>query len=54
MSVSDDGRFPSRPTDARAGTRHVFVRDLVVITLIGVHDAEKRAPQRIVVNVDLV
>jgi dihydroneopterin aldolase len=47
-------KFPPLLADAHAGTRHVFVRDLVVITAIGVHDAEKRAPQRIIVNVDLV
>lgn len=54
MTSADADRFPSLLADARAGTRHVFVRDLVVITAIGVHDAEKRAPQRIIVNVDLV
>ena len=39
--------------DAQAGTRHVFVSNLEVLTIIGVHDAEKRAPQRVVVTVDL-
>ena len=39
--------------DARGGTRHVFVSDLEVQTTIGVHDAEKRAPQRVRVSVDL-
>ena len=39
--------------DARGGTRHVFVSDLEVLTVIGVHDAEKRAAQRVIVSVDL-
>ena len=33
--------------------RHVFVRDLTLLALIGIHDAEKIKPQRIVVNIDL-
>lgn len=39
--------------DAQGGTRHVFVSGLEVQTTIGVHDAEKRAPQRVIVHVDL-
>ncbi len=39
--------------DARVGIRHVFVRDLVVMTSIGVHDFEKGAPQRVRLNLDL-
>jgi 7,8-dihydroneopterin aldolase/epimerase/oxygenase len=39
--------------DAQAGTRHVFVSNLEVLTIIGVHDAEKRAPQRVIATVDL-
>ena len=33
--------------------RHVFVRDLTLLALIGIHDAEKIKPQRIVVSIDL-
>ena len=33
--------------------RHVFVRDLEIIALLGVHEHEKRKAQRIVVNIDL-
>ncbi len=33
--------------------RHVFVRELTLLALIGIHDAEKIKPQRIVVNIDL-
>jgi dihydroneopterin aldolase len=40
--------------DATLGTRHVFVRDLEVMSTIGVHEHEKRAPQRIIVSVDLM
>ena len=38
---------------AAANVRHVFVRDLTLLALIGIHDAEKIKPQRIVVNIDL-
>lgn len=38
---------------ATARVRHVFVRDLTMLALIGIHDAEKIKPQRIVVNIDL-
>ncbi|MEP6827703.1 MAG: dihydroneopterin aldolase [Aestuariivirga sp.] len=38
---------------ATAHVRHVFVRDLTLLALIGIHDAEKIKPQRIVVNIDL-
>ena len=36
-----------------AGIRHVLVRRLELNTKIGVHDAEKRAPQRVWVSLDL-
>ncbi len=36
-----------------AHVRHVFVRDLTLLALIGIHDAERIKPQRIVVNIDL-
>ena len=38
---------------ARARVRHVFVRDLDLMALIGIYDHEKVKPQRIIVNVDL-
>jgi 7,8-dihydroneopterin aldolase/epimerase/oxygenase len=38
---------------AGARVRHVFVRDLELLALIGIYDHEKVKPQRIVVNVDL-
>ena len=42
-----------RIADAGAGVRHVFVRDLEVTCVIGVHAHEKRGPQRVRINVDL-
>jgi len=39
--------------DAASRQRHVFVRDLTMLALIGIHHAEKIKPQRIVVNIDL-
>ncbi len=33
--------------------RHVFVRDLEIMALLGVYEHEKRKPQRIVLNIDL-
>ena len=39
--------------NAAAGVRHVFVRDLDLRAVIGIHQHEKVEPQRIVVNIDL-
>jgi len=39
--------------DARVGIRHVFVRDLVLMSFIGVHDFEHGAKQRVRLNLDL-
>ncbi|MEG3619865.1 dihydroneopterin aldolase [Magnetovibrio sp. PR-2] len=39
--------------DARSGIRHVFVRDLVVDTFIGIYDHEKDDKQRVRLNLDL-
>ena len=44
---------PLKIADAAAGLRHVFVRDLVVTCTIGVYAHEKRAPQRVRINLDL-
>jgi dihydroneopterin aldolase len=44
---------PLRIADARTGIRHVFVRDLNITCIIGVHAHEKRGPQRVRINVDL-
>ena len=33
--------------------RHVFVRDLQIRAVLGVHDHEKLEPQRVIINIDL-
>ena len=38
---------------ASSRLRHVFVRDLEILALIGIYDHEKVKPQRIIVNIDL-
>ena len=38
---------------AASGLRHVFVRDLELMALIGIYEHEKTDPQRIIVNIDL-
>jgi dihydroneopterin aldolase len=40
--------------NADAAVRHVFVRDLEVKTLVGIHEYEKVAPQKVIINVDLM
>ena len=44
---------PLKIADARSRVRHVFVRDLVLMALIGIHDFEQDDPQRLRVNLDL-
>ena len=39
--------------NAMLKTRHVFVKELKVMTMVGVLDHEKIAPQRLVISVDL-
>lgn len=39
--------------DATQGIRHVFVRDLMLQSFIGVYDHEKEKPQQIRINIDL-
>lgn len=39
--------------DAKAGIRHVFVRDLVLEAQIGVHRHERGKTQRVRINLDL-
>jgi dihydroneopterin aldolase len=62
---AEDGRVLSMPmaratavlaideTAVQTGIRRVFVRDLVLRCLIGVHDHEKASPQRVRINLDL-
>ncbi len=39
--------------DSRLNLRHVFVRDLVLDSSIGVHQHERLGPQRVRINLDL-
>ena len=42
-----------RIADAAKEVRHVFIRDLILTCLIGVHKHERKKPQRVRVNLDL-
>lgn len=44
---------PNIIADALHAVRHVFVRDLEIVAILGVHEHEKAAPQNVLVNVDL-
>ena len=39
--------------DAQIGTRHVFVKNLSIEAVVGVHDHEKLKAQRLIISVDL-
>jgi len=45
-------QLSSQYADAEQGMRHVFVRDLSLIAMVGIYEHEKRHPQRILVNID--
>lgn len=45
--------FSHHVASASGRLRHVFVRDLELMAMIGIYDQEKAKPQRIVVNIDL-
>lgn len=49
-STSDDAQTA---VDTANAIRHVFVRDLVIETEIGIHPKEHYVAQRIIINVDL-
>jgi dihydroneopterin aldolase len=42
---------PIKFADAARSVRHVFIRDLVLESYIGIYNHEKNAPQKIRVNV---
>lgn len=44
---------PLRLADAERGARHVFVRDLELSVMIGVHRHERRRSQAVRINIDL-
>ena len=51
--MSAKGTITHHVASGAARIRHVFVRDLELMALLGIHDHEKINPQRIVVNIDL-
>lgn len=44
---------PLSIADGRTGVRHVFIHDLILPVMIGVHRHEKKARQRVCINLDL-
>jgi dihydroneopterin aldolase len=51
--MSDEAKITHHVASGKGRLRHVFVRDLEVIALLGVHEHEKAKAQRIIVNIDL-
>lgn len=46
-------RQPRGVADAARSFRHVFVRDLEIKAMLGIHEHEKLSPQRVLINIDL-
>ncbi len=51
--MSASPKITHHVASASSRLRHVFVRDLEIMALIGIYDHEKVNPQRIIVNIDL-
>ncbi len=51
--MSASPKISHHVASASSRLRHVFVRDLEIMALIGIYDHEKVNPQRIIVNIDL-
>jgi 7,8-dihydroneopterin aldolase/epimerase/oxygenase len=51
--MSKGSKITHHVASGKARLRHVFVRDLEIIALLGVHEHEQRKAQRIIVNIDL-
>jgi dihydroneopterin aldolase len=51
--MDKDNKITHHVASSENRLRHVFVRDLEIIALLGVHEHEKRKAQRIIVNIDL-
>ncbi len=43
----------ARIADAHTSVRHVFVRDLAIMALLGIYEEEKLEAQQVVINIDL-
>ncbi|MCC3859728.1 dihydroneopterin aldolase [Pseudemcibacter aquimaris] len=52
-TVHKSNLTPIKYADATQSLRHVFVRDLMLDSSIGIYDHEKQAEQKIRVNIDL-
>ena len=46
-------RQPRGVADATRSFRHVFVRDLEIKAMLGIHEHEKLSAQRVIINIDL-
>lgn len=51
-AAEPDGALPGAAEHAQAGTT-VFIRDLSVSTLIGVHEHERRGPRSLLMDLDI-
>ncbi len=51
--MNDNPRQPRGIADAQKSFRHVFVRDLEIRAMLGIHDHEKIEAQRVIINIDL-
>jgi dihydroneopterin aldolase len=51
--MSNQTKITHHVASGKDRLRHVFVRDLEIIALLGVHEHEKAKAQRIIVNIDL-
>ena len=52
-TVQKSNLSPIKYADASRGVRHVFIRDLMLESSIGIYDHEKAAKQQIRINIDL-
>ena len=52
-SIHKSNLTPLKYADAARSVRHVFVRDLLLESSIGIYDHEKEHVQKILVNIDL-
>lgn len=51
--TTEKAKITHHVASATSRVRHVFVKDLEIIALLGVLEQEKIKPQRIIVNIDL-
>jgi dihydroneopterin aldolase len=51
--MNDKAKITHHVASGKERLRHIFVRDLEIIALLGIHEHEKLKAQRIVINLDL-